>query len=59
MVATSDSRHYHEICDRVYKFSPMDVSKEDLKLIHGEDEKISMENVIHGVYFYLSLIEKL
>jgi carboxypeptidase PM20D1 len=59
MVATSDSRHYHEICDRVYKFSPMDVSKDDLKLIHGEDEKISIDNVIHGVYFYLSLIEKL
>lgn len=59
MVATSDSRHYHEICDRVYKFSPMDVSKDDLKLIHGENEKISIDNVIHGVYFYLNLIEKL
>lgn len=59
MVATSDSRHYHEICDRVYKFSPMDVTKDDLKLIHGEDEKISVENVIHGTYFYLNLIEKL
>jgi len=59
MVATSDSRHYHEICQRVYKFSPMDVSKDDLKLIHGEDEKISIENVIHGTYFYLNLIEKL
>ena len=59
MVATSDSRHYHEICDRVYKFSPMVVSKDDLKLIHGEDEKISIDNVIHAVYFYLSLIEKL
>ena len=59
MVATSDSRHYHEICDRVYKFSPMDVSKDDLKLIHGEDEKISIDNAIHGTYFYLNLLEKL
>ncbi|AUD65033.1 hypothetical protein BK011_04825 [Tenericutes bacterium MZ-XQ] len=59
MVATSDSRHYHEICERVYKFSPMDVSKDDLKLIHGEDEKITINNVIHGTYFYLNLIEKL
>lgn len=59
MVATSDSRHYHEICERVYKFSPMDVSKDDLKLIHGEDEKITKENVIHGTYFYLNLFEKL
>jgi carboxypeptidase PM20D1 len=37
----------------------MDVSKDDLKLIHGDDEKISIDNVIHSVYFYLSLIEKL
>jgi carboxypeptidase PM20D1 len=59
MVATSDSRHYHEICERVYKFSPMDVSKDDLKLIHGEDEKISRENVINGTNFYINLIEKL
>ncbi len=59
MVATSDSRHYHEICERVYKFSPMDVSKADLKLIHGEDEKISRENVINGTNFYINLIEKL
>jgi hypothetical protein len=28
-------------------------------LIHGDDEKISIDNVIHSVYFYLSLIEKL
>lgn len=59
MVATSDSRHYHEICARVYKFSPMDVSKDDLKLIHGEDEKISRANVINGTHFYINLIEKL
>lgn len=59
MVATSDSRHYHEICERVYKFSPMDVSKDDLKLIHGEDEKITRENVINGTNFYINLIEKL
>lgn len=59
MVATSDSRHYHEICERVYKFSPMDVSKEDLKLIHGLDEKITRENVINGANFYINLIEKL
>lgn len=59
MVATSDSRHYHEICERVYKFSPMDVSKDDLKLIHGEDEKITKENIINGTNFYINLIEKL
>lgn len=59
MVATTDSRHYHEICDHVYKFSPMDVSKADLAKIHGYDEDISIDNVIHGVNFYINLLEQL
>ena len=58
MVATTDSRHYHEICDHVYKFSPMDVSKEDLKKIHGYDEDISIDNVVHGVNFYICLLNQ-
>lgn len=59
MVATTDSRHYHAISDHVYKFSPMDVSKDDLKKIHGYDEDISIDNVIHGVQFYINLLESM
>lgn len=59
MVATTDSRHYHQISDHVYKFSPMDVSKVDLAKIHGYDEDISIDNVIHGVQFYINLLEQL
>lgn len=59
MIATSDSRHYHVICEHVYKFSPMDVSKADLAKIHGVDEDISTENVINGVKFYLNIIDQL
>ena len=59
MVATTDSRHYHQISDHVYKFSPMDVSRDDLKKIHGFDEDITIDNVLNGVNFYLNLIEQL
>ena len=59
MIATTDSRHYHAISDHVYKFSPMDVSKADLAKIHGVDEDISIDNVIHGVQFYINLLEAL
>jgi len=59
MIATSDSRHYHRICENVYKFSPMDVSKTDLAKIHGVDEDISIDNVIHGVNFYLNILDQL
>jgi carboxypeptidase PM20D1 len=59
MVATTDSRHYHNISDHVYKFSPMDVSKDDLAKIHGIDESISTENVVRGVQFYVNLMKNL
>lgn len=59
MVATTDSRNYHEICEHVYKFSPMDVSKTDLAKIHGIDEDITIENVVNGVNFYINLLEQL
>ena len=59
MVATTDSREYHEICEHVYKFCPMDVSKDDLAKIHGIDEDITIENVVNGVNFYINLLEQL
>ncbi len=59
MVATTDSRHYHEICDRVYKFAPYDVTSADLKLIHGDDEKITKLNVVNSVKFYIHLLKQL
>lgn len=59
MVATTDSRHYHEISERVFKFSPMDVSRDDLRKIHGVNEDISIENIIAGVNFYINLFEQL
>ena len=59
MIATSDSRRYHQISSHVYKFSPMDVTDDDLAKIHGINEDISKENVIQGIHFYLNLLSKL
>ncbi len=58
MTATSDSRHYHAISERVFKFSPMDVSKTDLAMIHGDDESITIENLMNGVQFYINLLSQ-
>ncbi len=58
MVATTDSRHYHKICDRVYKFAPYDVTSKDLKLIHSDDERISLENIINSVKFYINFLDQ-
>ena len=58
MVQCPDSPHYGRISDHVYRFSAMDMTAEERKSIHGNNEKIRLQSIAKAVEFYIRLMKK-
>lgn len=59
VIAATDSRHFMDVSDNIYRFSPMILKPDDLQRIHGINEKISIENYKNGIRFYYQVLKNL
>lgn len=59
MIAGTDSKHYTEISPNIYRFLPIRLEKSDLSRIHGENERIKIQDYKNVVRFYYMLMQNL
>jgi carboxypeptidase PM20D1 len=58
MVGGTDSQHFENVSDHIYKFSPVRAKPEDLPRFHGTNERITTANLAEMIRFYHRLVEQ-
>ena len=58
MVQCSDSRHYRNLSNHVYRFSAMALTTEERRTIHGNNERIKLENIVKAAEYYVRLMKQ-
>ena len=58
VLGATDTRHFITIADNLFRFLPARLAREDLKRIHGVDERVSVENYAEFVRFYMRYIRE-
>ena len=56
VIGATDARKFQAICEHVYRFLPMQIHSDDLKRMHGTNERIAVEAYETMIQFYYRLI---
>jgi carboxypeptidase PM20D1 len=59
MMGATDSRFFTGICERVYRFAPFRMTKDQRDSVHAYDERLSVDAYLEGVQWYRRLLEGL
>ncbi len=58
VLAATDSRHFQDLAEQTYRFMPIRFKSQDLARLHGTDERISGDQLVDMVRFYLRLLQQ-
>jgi carboxypeptidase PM20D1 len=57
VVGGTDSKHFVGVAENSFRFVPLRLDAEDLKRIHGTNERIAVENYVEVIGFFVRLLE--
>jgi carboxypeptidase PM20D1 len=57
--AGTDTKHYRDVAENIYRLTPLSQSAKDLSQVHGRDERVSIDNVRRCEIFYEKLLSSL
>ena len=56
-IAASDAKHYYNLTNNVYRFTPFEKTVEDANRIHGVNERQDIKMLVQGTRFFIRLYE--
>ncbi len=59
VLGATDSRHFQKISKDIYRFMPIKLSSSELSMFHGHNEKISVNEYLEMIQFYIQLIKNI
>lgn len=59
VIGATDGRWYAKVAEDVYRFMPFRLTAEDVKRVHGKDERLPVAGVADAVRYYRRLVEQL
>ena len=57
VVGATDSRHYARLTPHVLRFVGATIGKDDLRRVHGMDERVSVQGYADAVRIYIQLLK--
>jgi carboxypeptidase PM20D1 len=56
VVGATDSRHYRTLSEDIFRFTPLRIKTEEMKMVHGTNEHLCIEDYVQSIRFYVQLI---
>ncbi len=59
VLGATDSRYFSKISNNIYRFIPIYLKEEDMKRMHGNNERISLDSIQTALKFYILFLGNL